>query len=704
MKHLSSLLPTLLAGIALFTGTPAAKAVPAYPHPITITQSDGTQLTVRLIGDERMHYILSSDGYSLTAGADGDLYYAERSASGQLVPTSVKARPYQKLTADERKVIARLPKGLKPTAVTRMQQFGRRVGAASPARINGTKITPPERISVAQTTGKLKSLVLLVEFADQSFTISNPQQAFQDMLMQDGYSVNGATGSAWNYYQDNSNGLFDPDFVVVGPYKASRESAYYAGSNGTENVAELIVETCTRADADIDFTQLADDGVIRNVFVFYAGMNQAETGIKSLIWPHQWELSYDPRYSHVTFDGVQLAGYACSSELNGSGKISGIGAFCHEFGHVLGWPDLYDTDGTGSGGTADGVEKYSLMDAGNYNNESRTPPALGILERWMVGWAEPVELTEAGTYTLGPVCENNGFLIRTGTDNEYFLLEYRGTNKTIWDRPQDLAYPSRPAWYSPGMLVFHVDYTRPRQELWDSAHDAVNTNPFHECYKAVRSDVNGKIFLPAECFFPGGKNITSLYGNSNELFKAWDNTLPNLEIAKIETASDHAVLQIGSVSDLKTTLYEHDALLTWKDPAFKSWKVTWSAGEMPSNTQTVATPAIQLGQLDAETTYDVVITPQADGYRDIPHVYSLTTPAESGKLPRMGLSEAVYSSQNPILLSLIGSESGKMEWTVDGQPTKTNYVTLQPGEHRITAEITDKDGTKEYFFKYITIE
>ena len=50
---------------------------------------------------------------------------------------------------------------------------------------------------------------------------------FRNLLMQDGYSVNGATGSAWNYYQDNSNRLFDPEFVVVGPYKASKTSAYY---------------------------------------------------------------------------------------------------------------------------------------------------------------------------------------------------------------------------------------------------------------------------------------------------------------------------------------------------------------------------------------------------------------------------------------------------------------------------------------------
>ena len=107
----------------------------------------------------------------------------------------------------------------------------------------------------------------------------------RNLLMQDGYSVNGATGSAWNYYQDNSNRLFDPEFVVVGPYKASKTSAYYAGSDGSENVAELIVEACRLADNDVNFTDFADNGVIRDVFVFYAGRGQADSGDTQTIWP-----------------------------------------------------------------------------------------------------------------------------------------------------------------------------------------------------------------------------------------------------------------------------------------------------------------------------------------------------------------------------------------------------------------------------------
>lgn len=83
------------------------------------------------------------------------------------------------------------------------------------------KPSAPRRISSATTVGKLRSLILLVEFPDRTFVSGSAQQDFHDLLMQDNYSVNGATGSAWNYYHDNSNGRFDPEFVVAGPYRAS---------------------------------------------------------------------------------------------------------------------------------------------------------------------------------------------------------------------------------------------------------------------------------------------------------------------------------------------------------------------------------------------------------------------------------------------------------------------------------------------------
>lgn len=520
MKHLTLLLTTALAGAALITGIPAAHAVPALPRPIVFTQSDGTQLTIRIIGDEHRHYALSQEGYSLTGGPGGDLYFAALSPSGTLVPTEVRARPVNQLTSAEKNRVAKLVKGIRPTAPSRLRAFGG-TAAKAPATRAGNSMTPPGRFIETKTTGKLKSLIILMELPDRKFRSSSVRQDFQNLLMQDGYSANGATGSAWNYYQDNSMKQFDPDFTVVGPYKAAHNSAYYAGVSGSENVPELIVEACKQASqAGVNFTEYADNGVIRDIFVFYSGINQAESYDTDAIWPHRWDVRGDSRYQYQAFNGVQLQGYACSSELNYLGRMTGIGTFCHEFGHVLGWPDFYDTDFDGEGTAASGTENFSLMCSGSYNNEGRTPPSLNILERWMADWATPEEITTGGDRTLDPISDNKGYLVRTPTENDYFLLEYRNPQHCKWDK-----YISSSSTLQ-GMLAYHVDYTKNYQKLWyDKA--APNVDETHECMKLVRS-VPMTSNSPSQTFFPGAKNVTTLSNTSNRDYKSWADEAPNV--------------------------------------------------------------------------------------------------------------------------------------------------------------------------------
>ena len=130
-------------------------------------------------------------------------------------------------------------------------------------------------------------------------------------------------------------------------------------------------------------------------------------------------------------DGALLDGYACTSDLqNATGtQMCGIGTFCHEFGHTLGWIDLYDTDYETNGRTF-GMMHMSLMASGNYNNGGRTPPALTLLERWQAGWIDALEMIgESGNYTLPPVWEDRGYAI--ATENEFFILENRGLKESV---------------------------------------------------------------------------------------------------------------------------------------------------------------------------------------------------------------------------------------------------------------------------------
>ena len=52
----------------------------------------------------------------------------------------------------------------------------------------------------------------------------------------------------------------------------------------------------------------------------------------------------------------------------------------------------------------------------------------------MVGWAEQEEIADGGDLELGPVTNDEGYLVRTPTDNDYFLLERRDPAGNQWDR------------------------------------------------------------------------------------------------------------------------------------------------------------------------------------------------------------------------------------------------------------------------------
>lgn len=697
MRHF--FLSLAAASAALLCGIGTAHAVPAKPGLIQVTQSDGTQLTVRLVGDERRHYMLSPEGYTLTGGPDGDLYYAELSASGKLVPTKVKARPVNALTADERAVVSRLGKELKPTYVKPMNMPAPQQTQA-PVLPAAGKPAPPRRITSAQTTGRLKSLIILVESSDKKFASASAQQDFRNLLMQDGYSVNGATGSAWNYYQDNSNRLFDPEFVVVGPYKASKTSAYYAGSDGSENVAELIVEACRLADNDVNFTDFADNGVIRDVFVFYAGRGQADSGDTQTIWPHRWDVRYGG--FNVYLDGVQLQGYACGAELNGGYQMTAIGTFCHEFGHVLGWPDFYDTDYSASGGTAPALESFSLMCSGSYNNNSRTPPSVNILERWMVGWAEPDEVTENGLYTLAPVSENKGYLVQTPTTNDYFLLENRDTRNNKWDQPLNSAAACR------GLLVYHIS--------WHSGKPSVSFSDIKLDGSQVRLSVKTKANLKAEV---SARQYDALLTWEGDPAAEWEITWKSAGIQRSETVTGCNAFHIVDYTSRYAPQWSYNTLnnnpahecmkLVRSVPGRSSYDVPEKTFFPGANNITSLSPETNADYtgLSPATEYALSIAQVSDTVDSSKDLIFNTEPTYTYKSVRICVPDEGYTHDTPVMLSLLDyrGKIGRIDWYIDNRKTENTYTTLAAGEHTIMAVVTDaEEESQQYIVKYITVK
>lgn len=422
-------------------------SIPAFPTPVRHVQPDGTSLLVRIYGDEFKKVRTTIDGIPVRYSASGFYVYDVplRSAATEVIARDPGKR------SDSESVLVSSYQVAEPTTLLKAKSIKR-----APVSIQSTAFP---------TTGTPRSLVIMVNFTDKEF--SNSAQAFTRLLNEQGYSDNGATGSARDYFRASSQGAFNPQFDVVGPYNLSNPITYY-GANDEDDYdirpAHMVVEACSLANKDVNFADYdADnDGYVDNIFIYYAGYNEAEGGPVNTVWPHRWWV-YSGNYpGSVSFDGKRVSDYACTSELRGNSgsQMCGIGTFTHEFGHVIGLPDHYHTEDPDK----NTLDYWSIMDLGAYLNEGRTPPAYSSYDRFYLGWVTPEELKSPSQQALYPLSQSTNstgstsgqtFLLSASAHNlsginpspgEFFMFEYR--KKTGWDK------------YLPGegMLIWHIDY------------------------------------------------------------------------------------------------------------------------------------------------------------------------------------------------------------------------------------------------------
>lgn len=438
--------------------TLALSAVPALRRWMTMTQSDGTAKTVMLVGDERSHYYIDRDGAKWLLDS-----------AGMFVPLS-----------EER---------------ARQITVG---GKSSMQKKQLPRLRSAVKRSAGAYSGSRRGLIILVEFQDRRFTISNPKAEYESLANRRGYTNSyGATGSVRDYFLSQSYGTFDMQFDVVGPVRLENSMIYYGrnGSSSSEKdiyAGRMIAEACRAATDSVDISKYDWDGdsIVDQVYIVYAGYGEATGGSEYTVWPHEYDLysaAYDDdngdffglfgrrqssaggpgghfghggQASSDIYDyGVEQNGYifntyACGNELvnmsvfGGTGNyMMGIGVICHEFSHCMGLPDLYDTVGSGYG-----LGNYDIMSKGSYNGQNgigECPAGYSAYERMVAGWLSPQELTRARQVTaMQPlnVAAEAYVIYNPAHRDEYYLLENR--DKTGWDS------------YLPdnGLLVAHVDY------------------------------------------------------------------------------------------------------------------------------------------------------------------------------------------------------------------------------------------------------
>lgn len=470
-------------------------AIPAKPTPITVIQPDGTEFVMYLNGDEHFHYNTSEDGLLIVKNTTGYYNYGLMNKSGKISASEFIYHKPENRSKNENIFVKSILKKIDFRNIA--QNVSIEKSNARMQKVNASK-APSSINSIGE-----KGIAILVNFSDKAFVTPDANQKFYNLLNQQGYSDNNAIGSARDYFIACSDSIFQPAFDVYGPYTLPNNMTYYGGNDSQGNdlrPEQMIKDACKLAsDNGVNFSQYDTDGngKVDNVFVFYAGYSEASGAPSNTIWPHRFYVDGP----NTTFNGVKIYDYACGSELKGTSgnKMDGIGTFSHEFSHVLGLPDMYNTS---TGNSTLGF--WDIMDGGCYNgpdHDGDVPCFYSAYEKFFVGWLTPTLLTNCGDNTLNPLFSENGnaFLVtQNGNHNlsgknpspaEFYMLENR--QKTSFD------------YYLPnnGMLIWRINYST---SAWEA--NLVNTSSIlrvNLIRAAGGSSSSGSLASDA---FPGSNN------------------------------------------------------------------------------------------------------------------------------------------------------------------------------------------------------
>ncbi len=736
--------------ILLFAGF-FMQAAPARRGNITLYQPNGYAFSAVLRGDEFAHILTTKDGSAIIQDSDGYYSYAWFNSQGEKFSSGVHVG--QTASSDVLIESRQIPyhKFRENAAALRLQRFAESGDTPLLKRVM-KKVVGYDVMPVSETEDVITKhgLVILAEFSDVPFTYT--QSDFQALLTQSGYSVNGATGSAKEYFDDQFNGMWEFEFTVSPVVTLDKKRSYYGGndSKGNDaNPAEMVYDACKAASSYVDFSVFDEDGdgEVDNVFVFFAGGDEAEGDDDDCIWSHSWTLR-SGYGSTLTLNGVTVNTYACTSELTlisvtHSGKtyqINGIGTFCHEYSLSFCLPDVFVSEFASPTVSAEAAGMWyttALMDGGNYNNAGMTPPYMNAVEREYLGINEPLELTE-GDYCLEPI--NVGgvyYRLDTDTEGEYYLFECRATSG--WD-----AYINDGA-QAGGLMIYHIDKSSERQiysptygrdtapvNRW-SYYNEVNANPEHQCADLIEADgrsdqITDEYYLrysdKAGLFFPaGGSAFTP---ETTPAFSFWSGEYSTFSITDIYMDGENVCFSvIGSedvntpvATDISAVLFQDAAIITWTNDQLASRKAYVAfAGqddyeEISADEECVY--AIVLDYLTPATTYEIEIWFQSYGTNAAQRVsFSFTTeamPTENAypyiDFGGVTLESGAIASGSKIPLRVRNCpEAVDVAWTLGSVKiavASDGYYTVSSGG-TLKATITYSDGTKEVITRRITV-
>ena len=462
----------IAAACALVSQVSARPAAPGFQ---TISNKDGSSVSIRHFGDEHYFFTETSDGLLVVGDGNGSYVYVGEDGT----PSKFIAKNPVDRTAEEKAFL----NGLNQEAVHQKHQElnGGRfpdeeglnnetfthtpVMAYNQDGVSAMMLRRP--VSEKWTKGERWFPVLLISTTDKA---AGDSAEFSNFLNQPGYSKNNNIGSLRDYFLYVSDSMFSPHFDVYPIDLNKALTSYGTGKSFQEGrfTADGLDELVKRSDFMANASKYCSNSKNVDGFIFlFPGMEEDALKQSELFWGHQFWMQSNGSSTGWFPSAYKAGGYTFDKYLfiaqyaDGSrnSKINKMGIFAHEFSHVMGLNDHYGKDANEN--QVDGPSVYDIMSLGMYNgssmNEGNAPMGYSAYEKEIMGWLKLKELEPDKTYSLKKLSRMEAYSVTNPNQNdEYFIVEYRPAESYDSYIKNALGWGARSS--ANGVYVWYIDF------------------------------------------------------------------------------------------------------------------------------------------------------------------------------------------------------------------------------------------------------
>lgn len=434
MKKFRKMLFILIFSVVSVLLTFNVSAAPIDGLEETLTQPDGTEITVYIYGDEIYNYMTDAEGNVIVKNPETDYYVYATLNDGNIVYTNhaygigntgssgnaTGGGAFSVLSA------ADIPESEYATAYKNSRFYK----DADTPEVQSLDYSEKDFNGM-----DINNIVVFIKFKDTNY--SKTAVSFYDNLF------NTSSTSVKKYYEETSYGKlsisssFYPKTTssTILTYTDSNNASYYDSSNYNQdwtkqrereqtmfkNALEYVKEQIP-TDLDLDKN---NDGYVDMITFVVPGL--LKPGSNQVCWPHQWSFISDYM---TTINGLQTNLYNVQVEgaLRGLTASDGTYSFqkesaiiAHETHHILGFPDMYYYNFSWPTND-DSLQEWDIMCASNGAHTT------AYMKNTYGGWLDIPEIKENGTYTLNSLQDGGtcAYKLRSpNSANEYFIVEYR---------------------------------------------------------------------------------------------------------------------------------------------------------------------------------------------------------------------------------------------------------------------------------------